>query len=171
MQPLSGIGYVRPGPAQRGFSMLESLIAVVLLSVALLGLAGLQASGTRTNYNAYLKSQASMIAHDMFERIRANPEADYTIALGAGVPVDAADCEGAGQNCDSIMMAGYDLAFFKCVTGRHAADDLCLNRNYPGLLPDGDGSIAVDAGDYTLTIQWFDSVVGANQVFIFTATI
>ena len=57
------------------------------------------------------------------------------------------------------------------VTGRLAANPVCLNRNYPGLLPDGDGSIVVNANDYTLTIQWYDSALGANQVFIFSASI
>lgn len=55
-----------------GFSLLEALIAVVILSIGLLGIARLQLKTQQFNRSAYFETQAIVIAHDMFERIRAN---------------------------------------------------------------------------------------------------
>jgi len=157
--------------AQRGFGMVEAMVSMAVLSVALLGLAGLQAAGARANYNAYLHSQVAMIAQDMFERIHGNPDGNYTIAMGAGLPADAANCLGTGQNCNPDTMARYDLVFLKCITGKSSASDTCQNRSISGTLPSGDASIAVNGNDYTLTIQWFDTAENLNKSFVFNATI
>ena len=159
------------GHRQRGFGMIEAMVAMVVLAVALLGIAGLQTAGARVNYNAYLQSQASMIALDMFERIRGNPTADYTVALGEGLPAGASNCLGTNANCDTATLARHDLAYLKCVLGRFSGADACVNRNYQGQLPNGDGSIAVNGSDYTLTIQWFDTADNAIKTFVFNATI
>lgn len=57
---------------QQGVSLLEVLITVVVLSIGLLGLAALQANATKFNHSAYLRSQATNMAHEMVERMRAN---------------------------------------------------------------------------------------------------
>jgi len=58
-----------------GFTLIEVMIALVIFTVALLGLAGLQAASLRDNQLAYLNTVATQLAHDMGERIRANPAA------------------------------------------------------------------------------------------------
>ncbi len=58
--------------AQRGFSLLEILVAIIVLSIGLLGLAGLQVSGMKANQGAYLRTQANALAYDIIERMRAN---------------------------------------------------------------------------------------------------
>ena len=60
-------------PRQRGATLIEVLVAVVVLSIGLLGLAGLQMTGLQTNHSAYLRSQATLLAYDLTDRIRANP--------------------------------------------------------------------------------------------------
>jgi type IV pilus assembly protein PilV len=65
-------------PPQRGFTLLEVLIALLVLSVGLLGLAALQGVGLRSSQEAYLTSQANLLAYDLADRIRANPAADVT---------------------------------------------------------------------------------------------
>src|SRR3569623_1924439 len=57
---------------QRGFTMLEELISVDELSIGLLGIAGLQATGQRNIHSAYLRSYATARAYDMIDRMRAN---------------------------------------------------------------------------------------------------
>ena len=57
---------------QRGFSLLEVLIAVVVLSIGLLGLASLQATSLRMNQEALMRSQEAHLAYDMIDRMRAN---------------------------------------------------------------------------------------------------
>ncbi|HQV14417.1 MAG TPA: type IV pilus modification protein PilV [Denitromonas sp.] len=57
---------------QRGFSLIEALIAMVVLSIGLLGLAGLQVSSLKFNQTAQLRSKAVTLAYDMQERVRAS---------------------------------------------------------------------------------------------------
>ncbi len=55
-----------------GFSLLEVLVGLIILAVGLLGLAGLQMKSLKQNNEAYLRSQATLQAYDILERIRAN---------------------------------------------------------------------------------------------------
>lgn len=90
------------GPMPRntaGFSLVEVLVALVLLSFGLLGLAGLQTRGVRDNHGAYLRTQATLCAKDMVDRMRANRPAalagDYDVEFGvttaAGTTVASQD--------------------------------------------------------------------------------
>src|SRR3569833_497143 len=95
---------------QRGFTMKEVLVSVVVLSVGMLGVAGLQATGPRTNHSAYLRSQAPALAYDMIDRMRANKTA---ITSGAYNAIYSATnnycnpgCITAG--CSAANMAAYD---------------------------------------------------------------
>ena len=56
----------------RGFTLLEVLVAMLILSVGLLGMANLQILGLRSNQGAFLRSQATVLAEEMAERIQAN---------------------------------------------------------------------------------------------------
>ncbi len=56
----------------RGFTLLEVLIAVLVFSLGLLGVAGLMVLSVRTNHSAYLRTQASFLAESMADRMRSN---------------------------------------------------------------------------------------------------
>lgn len=56
----------------RGFTLLEVLIAVLIFTLGLLGVAGLMVLSVRTNHSAYLRTQASFLAQSMAERMRSN---------------------------------------------------------------------------------------------------
>ena len=56
---------------QSGSSLLEVLVAVVILAFGLLGLAGLQATSVKSSHSAYQRSQATLLAYDMADRMRA----------------------------------------------------------------------------------------------------
>lgn len=62
------------GPRSRcaGFTLLEALIALIVLSIGLLGLAGLQASSLRNNQDAYFRSQATILAQSMMDELRSD---------------------------------------------------------------------------------------------------
>ena len=64
--------------SSEGFSMVEVLVSLLILSIGLLGLASLQASGLRYSGNSALRTQALILTQDMIERIRANPTANVT---------------------------------------------------------------------------------------------
>lgn len=73
--------------SQDGFSLIEALIAMVVLSLGLLGLAGLQISSLKYNQTAMLRSKAVTLAYDMQERVRASGQSakngDFNVAFGA----------------------------------------------------------------------------------------
>jgi type IV pilus assembly protein PilV len=56
----------------RGFTLIEVLVTLVILTFGLLGIAGLMAKGQRVSFEAYQRQQAVALATDMAERIRAN---------------------------------------------------------------------------------------------------
>jgi len=74
--------------SQKGFTLLEVMIAMVIFSIGLLGLAGLMAQSTRFNNSAQYRTQAVYLAYDMLDRMRANPDEaknpilNYNISLG-----------------------------------------------------------------------------------------
>jgi len=137
---------------QRGFSMIEVLVTMIVLSIGLLGLAGLQLNAMRSNHSAYLRSQASTITSDIIDRMlvnRATARAgSYDTGLGVPVAVLPSNCDGdAADNCSVTEMATLDIDQWK--------------SSLSNLLPSGDGTIsrAVVGGltTVTVTIQWDDS--------------
>lgn len=70
---------------QHGFTLLEVLIALLVLSIGLLGLAALQTTGLRSNQMATMRTLATEAAYDITDRMRANPTGvaadEYVIGL------------------------------------------------------------------------------------------
>jgi type IV pilus assembly protein PilV len=139
-----------PPPRVAGASLLEVLVTVGLLSIGLLGIAGTQAVGLKNVANASLRTQASVLAYDIVDRLRANrPAAEagsYNITLGAAAPTSP------------TTLAQQDLAQWK---GGLAAN-----------LPQGDGAVAVAAGVATVTVRWLEreaaAAEGVTQTFPIT---
>jgi type IV pilus assembly protein PilV len=119
---------------QRGTTLIETLVALVVLSVGLLGIAALQMTSLRNNRGAHLRSQAQVLAYDITDRMRAN----RTEALAnAYVIAIAATPAGAGLVLTDLQEWKNTLA---------------------ATLPSGDGEI-VRVGDmFRITIQWTDSL-------------
>jgi type IV pilus assembly protein PilV len=59
---------------QKGFTLIEVLVTLFILAIGLLGLAGLLFEGMRNNQGSYLRTQASIMAYDMADRMRANSD-------------------------------------------------------------------------------------------------
>lgn len=85
--------------AARGVGLIEVLIALLVLSVGLLGIVGMQITAKKANYEAVQRTTASHLAQDVIARIRANPRGDYVDGnvLGAAA-LDPQDDEPA-PNC------------------------------------------------------------------------
>ncbi len=91
-----------------GFSLLEVLISMVVLSIGLLGIAGLQATSKRTSYEALQRTTAVMLTRDIIERMRTNP--DQIAAYNGTVDTTTIthnDCSAA--TCTPVQLAAYDL--------------------------------------------------------------
>ncbi len=116
-----------------GMSLVECLVALLVLSIGLMGVARLMLEGMRNGQLALFRTQAVNLVSDMAERIRANPGAAgaYDCASYSGglsergcVPADA----GSGGACTSAQLAEDDLARWQ-QSARVAlplvADDVC----------------------------------------------
>lgn len=78
---------------QSGFSMIEVLVSIVILSVGLLGTAGLMGKSMRNTNTAYYRTQATVLADDILDRMRANLTAakhqDYNVGAGPAYAASA----------------------------------------------------------------------------------
>lgn len=146
---------------RRGYSLIELLIAVLIVAVGVLGVAGLQLASTRNARTALETTLAAMLAEDLADRIQANTAATYTTGPGAPPPAFV-DC--LARDCDADALAAFDLAVWKCSLGRWNAESSCAAiratgllgdpREQPGL-PGGDGGVdAAGGGAFAVTVTW-----------------
>lgn len=97
----------RPAP-QRGFSLIEVMVALALLAIGLLGLLALQGHGLEGQQRATHQTRALQLAADLGARLRANPAGDYTLDTHASVAGGGPDCHAAP--CSSDELAAFDRA-------------------------------------------------------------
>jgi type IV pilus assembly protein PilV len=91
---------------QRGFGLVESLVALVVISVGMIGIASLYAQGLRASSTAFYRTQAVNLAADMADRIRVNRRGGASYGgAAANNPCGA----GGGINCTPAQMAAHDL--------------------------------------------------------------
>lgn len=135
---------------QRGVGLIEILVAVLVLSLGLLGMAGLQASALKSNQSSYGRTQAVMLSYYMLDMLRT----------------DRAGAEGLNYNmaatCDPAAIVNNDLS------GNTRRQWLQSLRDTLGNDDSSCGAIACDAtGLCTITINWDDSRAGGlgNQTF------
>lgn len=99
---------------QRGISLVEALVALLVLSIGMLGIAALFVESVRSSRTALLRTQAVNLVSDMADRIRANASARgaYDSVSGPGAALqDCAPATGsAGGNCGMDELAQDDLA-------------------------------------------------------------
>lgn len=165
---------------QSGFSMIELLVAVLVMGIGVLGITGLQVISLQNNRGALLRSEAVILAYDIMDRIRANPVGAPAGSSYAGIglnqpPPAAADCNAG--TCTSAQMVLFDQAVWKCSLGSFQEDSTCTDFHASGVmpppteqpgLPSGDGSIDVNAGTgiITVTVRWQDPNFGQRTISI-----
>ncbi len=122
-----------------GFSLIEVLVAVLIVSIGVLGVAGLQFVALRNNTNALFRTQAFQLAYDVIDRARANPDQDYALAFGDAAP-DGPDC--TATDCTPTEVRDYDLEVWM--------------TDLSDALPSGDAQVEVNGDIVTVTVQWRD---------------
>jgi type IV pilus assembly protein PilV len=126
----------------QGFTLFEVLIALVVLSVGLLGLASLQTNTLKFNQGAYLRTQATNLAYDMADRMRANRAAAIAnayddVAFATTLPA----CNINGVSGTSV--AERDISAWRIAL-------ICA-------MPSGNGSIDTNGRTVTINVQWDES--------------
>jgi len=133
--------------AARGFTLVEALIALAVLSLGLLGAAAMLLASMSAQGDSLRRVVATNLLRDMSERIRANPAAaaHYAVTRAeAGAP----PCDGAG--CDAARLAAADLAHF--ADAAHATlpgESLAAIEFAPATGPD-----ALD--HFVISLRWQD---------------
>lgn len=126
---------------QHGFSLVEVLIALIIMSVGMLGIASLYVQSMQAGRTSMFRHNAVTLAGDIADRIRAN-----RTALGVYATPDGADggCVAGGVNCSAPQMAMHDIFIWEA----QARDTL----------PNGDVVVlfnnATVPPEYTITISW-----------------
>jgi len=162
----------------RGYSLLEVMIALAVLSIGLLGLASLQVQGMRFNTDSYLRTQATILAYDIIDRMRAN-----TVGSDAGVycldvvaPADPCatnsvpsasavnTCGDTVSGCASpAELARYDISRWYALQDANlpvAATRSTISRSIVTL---GGGNIIYE---YTVTMRWQERGVHIEQQWV-----
>ncbi|MFZ4792099.1 MAG: type IV pilus modification protein PilV [Candidatus Competibacteraceae bacterium] len=149
-------GFFNKIPQRRvqGFTLLEVLVAIIVLSIGLLGLASLQAVGLRNNQSATLRSQSTVLAYEIVDRMRTSRnralndeyDTDFSTSTPACVPNPT-------------------------LSGTIAEQDITQWKNSLACsLPSGDGRVVRGNGNFfTISVRWDDSR-GQKDPQIFTVT-
>ncbi len=151
---------------QTGFSLIEVLVALFVLSIGLLGLAMLQAQGMKFNSDAYFRTQATILAYDIIDRMRANRVAAGAGAYDTGSSNSTVNtklstytsCKASSCNCDSTACAAAtDVATYDIGKWYEAQDALL-----PGTAQQR-STIVKTGAHYTITLRWYERDLQISQ--------
>ena len=139
-------------PRCDGFTLIEVLVALIILSIGVLGLATLQTASLNFNNGANQRTQATVLAYDMADRMRANRQAALGNAYNTPFQTPAPACAPPS------------------LVGSVAAQDLSAWRMAIACrLPQATGSITRNGNEFTLTVLWDDSHEVPQQLQFTTA--
>ena len=139
-------------PGQRGFSLVEVLIALIIMSVGMLGIASLYVQSMQAGRTSLFRHNAVTLAGDVTDRIRANPVAIAAYAGGGGDN----SCTDGTTTCSNTQMAAHDIFLW----AQQATDTL----------PNGAVVVTVDQTVippiYTIAINWDEPGQPQNYTII-----
>ncbi len=130
---------------QQGMTLVEAMIALLVISVGLLGIASLQITAMNQNASAMNHSQAVWYAYNMSDRIRANPTAFNSYD---GIDTDTGYSQSCtGGPCSDVQMSEADAAEWATMVGN---------------LPNGRGMVNANVDGLVVTVMWDDDGTGAG---------
>jgi type IV pilus assembly protein PilV len=134
-----------PVKLQSGFGLVESLVALVVVSVGMIGIAALYGQGLGASRTALYRTQAVNFASDMADRIRLNRIA------GEAYEGDGGDngCGPGGVTCTPDEMAAHDVWEWKTRIAQQ--------------LPEGDADVIHEPGApprYRISVRWTEVGIG-----------
>jgi len=153
-----------PLPDSQGFSLLEVLVAVIVLAVGLLGIAALQVSVLKSNDSSRFRSIASFAITDLIDRVRADPTAlltDLKASILQGTCGKAED-DGEGDE-ETTPLSRWERDF--CALGLPLPAPGAKSKPVDGLTRDSDHAMEIDCktagdcgvGNCEIIVRWDDS--------------
>ena len=97
---------------EKGFTLIEVLVAILIVGVGVLGVAGMQVVSLQQNRNALFRDTGLQLANDIIDRMRANNEISYGPVAFEDAPSFSVNCLDAP--CNPTEMSEFDLAQWKC---------------------------------------------------------
>ena len=148
--------------SQRGAGLLEVLVAVVILAIGLLGMAGMTASSIKFNQMSRMRGTGVLLVNDLAERARVN-----VLGFDAGGYASAADKQYSFSPTLTSESGCSDLVSNKCTSGQLAAYDMNQwLRNVNARLPGGDAFIQTDstkeARVMDIWLMWTEATESTN---------
>lgn len=138
-------------PGQRGTTMIEVLVTLVIIAFGLLGMAGLQVRLQMSEMESYQRSQALLLLNDMANRIATNRNSAISYVTTAASPL------GAGMTCPTVTatVAQSDLAEW-CNALQGAGETTSSGGvvSNVGTLVGGRGCVELVGSDYLVTVVW-----------------
>lgn len=155
---------------QRGFSLVEVMVSVLVLSGGLLGLAFMQAQGMKFNAEAYQRTQATVLAYDIIDRLRANPTVAHEDAYVVANSSDAYAAETAYHKscdkpdgtvpCTAAELATFDLAKWYKIQGK----TLAIDTNNRAIIERAAINSTLD--QHTITMHWLEHETTKTQQWV-----
>lgn len=146
--------------SNRGVTLIEMMVAVLVLSIGLLGIAGLQAATAKYKINTWARASSATLMSDLSERVRVNPEAAGTSFAGNGVVTTSeylisrkwadqqTDSLAISKNCETVACTSSERATFDLLTWRARVRES---------MPQGAAILSGDRRDgMNVTMMWFD---------------
>jgi type IV pilus assembly protein PilV len=133
---------------QRGVTLIEVLVTVIILSIGLLGVAGLQSRLQVSEMEAYQRAQALILLNDMANRISTNRNNVANYVTGAVSPL------GAGMNCPTATANRQQFDARDWCLALQGAGETQAGNNV-GAMVGGRGCVeALATGQYLITVAW-----------------
>lgn len=142
--------YSTDAQRQRGISLIESLVAIVVMALGILGILGVQMRTLSDTSTSVRRAQAIRLIEDLGERMKANPSAlanlNTYVSNFAGAPTVTSCATG----CDPAQLATYDLAVWKRTVG----ENLPLGKASIFVPPAENGLAAGQGRQLAVMIAW-----------------
>lgn len=148
-----------PIKTQRGAGLIEALVAILVLSVGLLGMLGMQTAALKYEQSGWIRSALSSNIASLADRVRANSSADATdYSYTRTYAADRAAIEASNtyftpaKNCDTTTCSAAELATYDLLIWRRD-----LNQQLPGaagfVVPTGAKGVDLR---FLVTVAWYD---------------
>lgn len=133
---------------QRGVTLIEVLVTVIILSIGLLGIAGLQSRLQVSEMEAYQRAQALILLNDLANRLATNRNNAASYVTGSAAPL------GVGMTCPTATTTRQERDARDWCLALQGAGEAQGGANV-GAMVGGRGCVeALASGQYLVTVAW-----------------